>query len=51
MVILGAPKVILGFPFGGKILQQCVFEDMPCPLECQGGPEMAPRGPKVTELT
>ena len=52
---LGGPKgdfrVPRGVPFGGKILQNRVLEDMPCPLECQGGPEMAPRGPKVPELT
>ena len=46
---LGGPKadfgVPRGVPFGGKILQSTVLEDMPCPLECQGGPQMAPRGP------
>ena len=49
---LGGPKadfgVPRGVPFGSKILQNTVLEDMPCPLECQGGPEM---GPKVPELT
>ena len=44
----GAPR---GVPFGGKILQNGILEDMPCSLECQGGPEMAPRGPKVPKLT
>ena len=44
-------EVPRGVPFGGKILQNRVLEDMPCPLECQGGPEMAPRGPKVPEFT
>ena len=44
----GAPR---GVPFGGKILQNGILEDMPCSLECQGGPEMAPRGPKVPKLS
>ena len=44
----GAPR---GVPFGGKILQNGILEDMPRSLECQGGPEMAPRGPKVPKLT
>ena len=43
----GAPR---GVPFGGKILQNGILEDMPCSLECQGGPEMAPRGPKVPKV-
>ena len=54
MVILEAPKVILGFPEESHLAAKSfktVLEDMPCPLECQGGPEMAPRGPKVPELT
>ena len=46
---LGGPKADFGVPrkvpFGGKILQNTVLEDMPCPLECQGGPQMPPRGP------
>ena len=44
----GAPR---GVPFGGKILQNGILEDMSCSLECQGGSEMAPRGPKVPQLT
>ena len=44
----GAPR---GVPFGGKILQNGILEDVPCSLECQGGPEMAPRGPKDPKLT
>ena len=45
---LGGPKadfvVPRGVPFGGKTLQNTVLEDLPCPLECQDGPQMAPRG-------
>ena len=43
----GVPR---GVPFGSKIPQDRVLEDIPCPLECPGGPEMAPKGPKVPEL-
>ena len=44
----GAPR---GDPFRGKILQNGILEDMSSSLECQGGSEMVPRGPKVPKLT
>ena len=44
-------RVPEGYPFESKICQNDLLEPMPNPLECQGGPKMAPGEFKTTEMT
>ena len=44
-------RVPEGCPFESKICQNVVLEHMPYPLECQGGPKMAPGDFKTTKMT